>query len=145
MRHSRGFTLLEVLVAFVIAAMAFAVLFRIAGTSFGTSRTAGRYEEAVSRARSHLAALGADIKATEGEMTGDDGDGYRWRIGIAPVATTKPPPESDDEDNPGITAPPDPITLFAVTVGISWTEDGRKRELVLRTERVGFAAPGSNG
>jgi len=56
MRAERGFTLLEVLIAFAIAALALALLFRAASDGMLSVRTAGRYEEAVVRARSHLAA-----------------------------------------------------------------------------------------
>ena len=82
MRSERGFTLLEVVVAFAIAALALSVLFRAATGGMTAVATAGRYEEAVSRAKSHLAAIGHEGAITEGETEGDDGSGFHWRIRI---------------------------------------------------------------
>jgi len=53
-----GFTLLEVLVALVIAALAMGVLFSGAVSGLRAARLGGHYAEALSRARSHLAAIG---------------------------------------------------------------------------------------
>lgn len=131
MRRDDGFTLLEVLVAFVIAAMALGLLFEAAADGVTAVRAAGRTEEAVSRAKSHLAALGRDVMLADGTFEGDDGDGYRWRIRIAPVATSAPA---------ALPAPggvrPWPLTLYAIAVTLSWTQDGRDYEVVLRTERL---------
>ena len=156
MSRERGFTLIEVLVAFAIAALALAVLFRSSGTALTSSRAAVQYQEALSRARSHLAAIGTGV-LEPGEQSGDDGDGYRWRLTVqpagtavvqaAPPPTTAPPPtaEADQalappEEGPD-TAQPVNVTLFAVEVGISWNADGRAREVVLRTDRLSGAPP----
>jgi prepilin-type N-terminal cleavage/methylation domain-containing protein len=55
-RHTRqhGFTLLEVLIALIISGIALATVFRAAGENIHASGAAARYQEAVSRARSHL-------------------------------------------------------------------------------------------
>jgi general secretion pathway protein I len=129
-----GFTLLEVLVAFVIAALAFSVLFKAAGGGLDAAFESGRYEEAVSRARSHLAALGHDAVLTPGELKGDDGGGFRWRIDVEPEAASKPVKPDDQQDSQP--NPPWPIGLYRVTVGISWQEGGRAREVRLRTKRL---------
>lgn len=131
MRREDGFTLLEVLVAFVIAALALGLLFEAAGDGVTAVRTAGRTEEAVSRAKSHLAALGRDVMLADGTFQGDDGDGYRWRIRVTPVATSSP---SNMPAPGGVRQWP--LTLYAIEVTLSWTEDGRDREVVLRTERL---------
>lgn len=131
MRRDAGFTLLEVLVAFVIAAMALGLLFDAAGDGVTAVRTAGRTEEAVSRAKSHLAALGRDVTLADGTSQGDDGDGYRWRIRVTPVATSTPPAAPS---RGGVRQWP--LTLYAIEVTLSWTENGRDRDVILRTERL---------
>lgn len=142
MRSERGFTLLEVVIALTIAVIAVSALFRGISTGLGAVRTAGRYEEAVSRAKSHLAALGHDGPLVEGELNGDDGRGFHWRSSVQPIGTSKPKPQ----DTQGFALPqPPPVGLYAVIVGISWTDGGRRREVVLRTERVGKPSGGHGG
>ena len=48
--------------------------------------TAARAEEALQRAQSHLAAVGRDAALVEGDSSGDDGGGYRWRLQVQPAA-----------------------------------------------------------
>jgi general secretion pathway protein I len=132
-----GFALLEVLIAFAIAALALGLLFQAASSSGGAARTAGYYEEAVSRAKSRMAMLGRDAPLAEGESQGEDGGPYRWRVKVAPSATAKPPPD----------APPTAISLilYDIEVEISWTIDGRKREIVLHSQRLGVSQGAANG
>jgi general secretion pathway protein I len=122
----RGFTLLEVLIAFAIAAIALAAMVRAVGLGLEAAHQSGRYQEALSRARSHLAALGTDIDRLEGIHDGDDGGGYRWRIDVIPFA----PPVA-------ATTP----MLYRVTVTISWAERGRGREVSLASELLGRRPP----
>lgn len=126
-RGERGFTLLEVLVAFVIAALALGVLFRGTLDGLRSAQAAGRYEEAVTRARSRLAALTAG-GLTPGDHQGDDGNGFHWRERITAIETAAPPP-------PGTGGS---LALYAVSVGVSWT-DGKRRTVELDSERIGPA------
>jgi general secretion pathway protein I len=138
MARERGLTLIEVMVALAIAALALGVLLRTAGGGLTSARTAGKYEEAVSRARSHMAALGRDAGLSTGESSGDDGSGFRWRLKVEPVAVSPAPPPARgaaEQAGPGAA-----VALFAVEVGIGWTADGRDREVVLRSQRLGPAA-----
>ena len=133
MAREEGFTLLEVLVAFIIAAMALGALTQGAAGGLQSARVSGHYQEALSRARSRLATLG--VAPVPGEQHGDDGGGYAWRIEVTPVATAGRPQEGVDAPRPAR------ATLFAVTVRISWRMDGGEREVVLATERLGSAPP----
>ena|SRR5690349_22544381 len=53
-KSTAGFTLLEVLIAFIIAALAISEVLQAVGISLESSRAAAHYQEAVSRARSRL-------------------------------------------------------------------------------------------
>src|SRR5260370_38054486 len=75
-----GFTLLEVVVALAIAALAIVGLFQAASGGLLAVNTAGRVEEAVQRAQSHLAAVGRRAALIQGEFTGDDGGGDSLRV-----------------------------------------------------------------
>ena len=104
MRADPGFTLLEVLVAFAIAALALGTLFRGTIDGLHTAQIASRYQEAVTRAESRLAALSAG-NLTAGDRQGDDGNGFHWHERITPVETAAP------------------AGLYTVNVAISWVED----------------------
>jgi general secretion pathway protein I len=127
MTTERGFTLLEVLIALVIAGLAFGVLFSGALGGLRGADTAGHYQEAIARARSRLAALDVPGRLTPSDRQGDDGGGYRFRERIS-VLGTLPPLRSS---GPSPTQPS--ATLYAVEVAISWSE----RQVRLSTERIG--------
>ena len=117
-------SLLEVMVAFVIAALSLGAV--IDGTVDGlrTASSATRTEEALFRARSRLAATAAApvVAATATTASGDDGGGFRWRSTMAPVAAAV------REGGP---------TLMSVQVTVTWDgAGGATRQVTLQTERL---------
>jgi general secretion pathway protein I len=138
MRNERGFMLLEVLIAFAIAALAVTVLFRAAHDGLRAAAVAGRYEEALVRARSHLAALGIAVAAMDTQ--GEDGGGFHWHARVAPIGSAVTGPDAIG-DVPAIRA-----TLYSVSVVVSWREGGRTRAVELDSERLGATlATGAGG
>jgi general secretion pathway protein I len=131
-RRQAGFTLLEVLVAFVIAALAIAVLFEGTLGGLQAARTAGAYQEALSRAQSHLAVLGPALPLAAMDQAGDDGSGFRWRLRVVPLQTARPAQ--------GSSTPAAAPTLYAVTVTVSWTAAGQTRSVSLNSDRIGLTA-----
>jgi general secretion pathway protein I len=135
-RPAAGFTLLEVIVALAIAGLAFAALFRAGGTGLFAVDTAGRLEEAVARAQSHLAAVGRDAALLQGDANGDDGDGYHWWLHVRPLAERLAQQQGPSQRSM--------TTLYEVEVRISWTTGGQQRSVTLRSERIDTAtAPAS--
>jgi general secretion pathway protein I len=134
--RQRGFTLIEVLIAFAIAAMALGLLFQAATSSGTAAHQAGYYEEAVSRAKSHMAMVGRDSDIAPGEREGDDGSGFRWRVKITPSAAAQPPQGA---------APENRVVLYSVEVSISWSDSGRPHSVVLHTQRTGTQPGAANG
>jgi general secretion pathway protein I len=129
-RRNLGFTLLEVLVALAIAGLALAVMTEAATGGFLASKTAAGYQQALSRAKSHLAALGSDSVFAPGEDEGDDGGGYRWRYRVREIAR--------QSQAPG-------LALFEIEVAVGWSSGGHRREIVLHTQRLGRPSGGRNG
>ena len=125
--NQQGLALLEVLVAFAIAAAALGVLFSGALDGLRGAGAAARTEEALSHARSHLAALGHGQDIVAGETSGDDGGGFHYRLRVVPAAST---------------APGGDLTLYAVRVTMSWAEDGRERTLNLESQRLATSRRG---
>ena len=120
-----GFTLLEVLVAFAIAALALSVLANASVTGLTNASEAGRYMDALARARSHLAGLA--WPPTPGDREGDDGQGYHWHVRIVSGP-------SGNANRSGR------VTLYDIAVSISWDEGERKRVVQLDTKRAAQAA-----
>src|SRR5438876_4860702 len=83
---ARGFTLLEVVVALAIMALALVGLFRAGSGGVLAVDAAGHVDEAIERAQSRLAAIGRGGAISPGETEGDDGAGYRWQVRARPLA-----------------------------------------------------------
>jgi general secretion pathway protein I len=132
--RSVGFTLLEVVVALAIAAVALVGLFQAGSGGLFAVDTAARAQEAVQRAQSHLAAVGRDAALVQGDFTDDDGGGYRWRLSVRPVASQQVPAAGGNANGSEI--------LFDVEVAISWPGHTGDRSVVLKTLRLGTAASG---
>jgi general secretion pathway protein I len=110
--------MVEVLVAFVIAAVALSFMAHAAVDGLRGAALAGRYQEALTRAQSHLAAIGD--APTPSDRQGDEGDGFHWHVRITPVATAA---RMDGGQ----------ARLLAVSVAISW---GGARSVELDSERL---------
>jgi general secretion pathway protein I len=130
MHRDRGFTLLEVLVAFIIAAFALAALFSGGLGGLRATVISARYGEAVSRAKSHLAAAAIDTSITPGDRQGDEGNGFHWRVRITVLATGTLDPLA-------LRTPV--LALYAVSSAVSWTEDGHTRAVQLDTQKAATA------
>ncbi|RLJ20381.1 general secretion pathway protein GspH [bacterium endosymbiont of Escarpia laminata] len=116
----KGFTLIEVLVAFVILAMSLSVLFRIFSGGLANISIGERYAGAVTLAETLL----DETNLSQYEMSGSREDGYRWVKTIQAYAVI-------DQDGNSI-----PVeNLQKVEVQITWEAMGRERHMVLSTLR----------
>lgn len=82
--RQRGFSLLEVLVAFVILSLSLGVMMRLFSASLTNVGAAERHAHAVAVAESALAGLGVSEPLAEGGIAGPEADnqGYRWRARV---------------------------------------------------------------
>jgi len=130
MMDQRGFTLLEVMVAFAIGALALTALSSAALLGYSAVRISAHTQEAVSRARSRLDAVARSIHM--GEQSGDDGGGFAWQAAVLPAASGDP--------RTGETAR---LVLYHIWVDVSWRMDGGQRHVRLDTMRLASTPPGS--
>lgn len=78
-QRSRGFTLLEVLVAFMVLAVSLSILLRIYSASFNALRSAEHHQTALLLAESRLAETLAGLRAdSRGNDSGSLQPPYRW-------------------------------------------------------------------
>lgn len=136
MRGEQGFMLLEVLVAFAIAALALALLYGGGIDGLNGSRLAERTDEAVARARSHLAAMCHGARLAPGTQSGNDGSGFLWRAETIRGESATITRGSDDDPKPPLHA-----DLFAVRVSISWPGPIRPHTVTLTTDCIAAAMP----
>ncbi len=92
------------------------------------------YDQAIARARSHLAAATHGTKLAGGDWTGDDGGGYHWRLHVAPIASASLQPVGIVGPRAGKSLP---VVLYAVSIWVAWNDGGTEKQVRLDTEQVG--------
>ncbi len=132
-RRARGFSLLEVLVAFAILALVGTALFRLFSGGLGNAAAADDYSRAVLVAESVLAEAASAQPLREGTAQGTADDGrIEWTAQVAPYS---PPGVNPDTERGSDTIA---LRLFRVSVDVAFpAPSGGKRTLTLATTRLG--------
>lgn len=120
-----GFTLIEVLVALAILALAFGFGYRALSGGLAFVGRAGQEERAVSLARSELSRVGRDIALQQGTVERSAADGLRSEIAMSPV---------------GVEA--GGLAGYRVEVTVRWRKGGLARQVRLETIRLAPSAAG---
>lgn len=129
-RHAcRGFSLLEVLVAFTILAMMLAALFQVFSGGLHAARAGDRFTRATLIAQSRLAAVGLEQPLQEGVTSGSTNDAFHWRITVG---------EYLDDQLPVIDPIMQPLT---VAVEVYWEEGDSPRSVSLTSMLLGPKQP----
>ena len=129
-RPQSGYTLIEVIVAFALLALALTLLL---GTLSGAARQvgwAGDAGRAALHAQSLLDQQGIGEPIQPGERTGEFDDGrYRWTLGVTPWTDPALPP-----------AGPQPAArhnrLYRLHLAVVWGDGGPRQRLDLQTLRL---------
>lgn len=127
----RGFSLLEILVAFSILSLSLGVLMQIFSGSLNNASITREQVQATTLAQSLLASAGIEGPLAAGESTGGD-DKFRWSLSVTPFAVATQPTDRAGIRSPGL------LDLWEVSVRVTWGGGSGtvERELVLTTLRV---------
>jgi general secretion pathway protein I len=131
-RREAGFTLIEVVVAFVMLAVVLVTSFEIFTSGMRRAGDLEDYSRALLLAQSKIAAAGMEEQFKEGETQGETEDGrFRWAVGIRRTDEGMPPEGQPGGNN-------NPYALFRVDVRVVWAgSDARERSLALATMGMG--------
>jgi len=123
-----GFTLVEVIAAFAILALAFSVLLAVISDGLRRSAQAEIEAEAASLAQALLAQAGTEAALQPGERAGEPGNGLRWRLRMEPYGDA-----GDTRQRP--------VAAYHVTAEVFWRDGLQERSLALTTLRLGAPEP----
>ena len=108
-RPESGLTLLEVLVAFVILAVALTTVMQVFSTGLEGTRRVEAANTAAVMAESKLAMVGVEIPVRPGRSGGVEGEKFTWDLEIAPYS---------EAEGIGETQPP--LDILQVRVEVRW-------------------------
>jgi general secretion pathway protein I len=120
-----GYTLIEVLVAFMILALALTVLLRIFSGGLRNVSVSSDYATATLIAESRLAAAGIDVPLVPGETSGTEGERFEWTVSV-----------QDYEPRPGYRSAAKGVDAYHVTVTVEWPHGDNTRRVGLSTVRL---------
>ena len=129
-RREAGFTLIEVVVAFVLLSLVLMTSFEVFTGGMRRAADLEDYSRALLIAQSRLTAAGTEEQFKEGEAQGQSDDQrYRWAT-IIRRTDEGVPAEGQPNNNP--------YQLFRVDVKVSWAgADSREHSLTLSTLGLG--------
>ena len=119
-KHHRGFSLLEVLVAFSIATLSLGVIFQIYAKGTRSAILGEEYAQAILIAESKLASSGTAENLSSANKNGRENK-YDWEILIEDFV---------DEE---LTSLASSLTLKQVSVSVSWSSGGKLRSISLQS------------
>lgn len=128
---TRGFSLLEVLAAFVVLALVGTALFRLFGGAMNNAASADAWSRAVQVAQSQLAQAAAMQPLRAMSASGQDGD-VRWELSVEPYT----PAPLEGETTPLMESLT--FKLFRLQVAVRFPGvAGKDRTFALETLKVG--------
>ena len=139
-RKQQGFSLIELVAAFVIFALGFGMLMQILTGSIRSARLSGEYTQAALWAQTKLDTVGVGEKMAEGSSSGKFDNAYHWTLEVKKYQ----PPQT--QQSPVQTV--QPVDLFRVQLIVGWGGSRNERTAQFVTLRAanpdlsnGIAAP----
>jgi general secretion pathway protein I len=128
-RREVGFTLIEVVVAFVVLALVLAVAFEIFSTGMARAGDLDERSRALVVAQSKLALAGLEEALKDGETHGESEDRrFQWTVTVKRI----------QEDRDLIATAPTAYSMYRIDVRVAWRgADARDHTLSLASVGVG--------
>jgi general secretion pathway protein I len=127
LNKQKGFSLLEILIAFSILALSLGILLKIFSAGVNTAVVAEDYTAAVQIAESLMAKTGLETPLQAGQDSGLENEKFHWLVEVSPFVFNP-----ENVDNTAITA-----VLFKVKVIVSWGDDSANdRQVKLTTLKL---------
>lgn len=120
-KQQSGFSLIEILVAFSIAAVSLGIILQIYAKGTTSAILGEEYSQAVTIAESRLEELGTVRDMETAEMSGTELDKYHWEIRIDDYI-----PDDRQEFV-------EKMRLKALTIEVSWQSRGKQRSITLHS------------
>ncbi len=120
-KNHAGFSLIEILAAFSIAAVALAILFQIYSKGTRSALLGHDYARAIQIAQSRLDTVGIVNDVDTSATTGTDLDKFRWEVRVEDF---EPAEEADLES---------PLELRSVFVTVRWDTAGKNYSVNLQS------------
>lgn len=127
-RKARGFSLLEILVAFVLLALAMSILMQIFSTSLNGATIADHYAKATMLAESKLASVGVEDALKEGSTGGTFDDTFAWQVEVKPYSEPGSSGETLSFEQLLF------VRLFEVSSTVSFKSDDQRTRVVTLTK-----------
>lgn len=118
LRRQRGFSLIEVIAAFLIFALGFGVLLQILTSSLRVAQRSEDYTQAALWAQSLLDVVGIGEPLEEGHERGRFDERYSWELEIVEIS----PPEVAGNDEQNLLGLEEnlPIELYQLDLLVTW-------------------------
>ncbi len=124
MNNNKGFSLLEILVAFSILSISLGILLRIFSSGVNTAIVAEEYTVATQIAESLMVKTGIETPLEEGVTNGDEKEKYYWHVAMEKISN---PVDEEDESS----------AFMLVKVKVWWGEDKSYRAVELKAVKPG--------
>lgn len=125
LQKNKGFSLLEILVAFTIMGISLGILLKIFSSGVNNAVIAEDYIVATQIAESLMAKTGVETALAVGQSSGVEGDKYQWQVTVENNVNSEAEQDSEFE-------------LMAVQVLVRWDQEQQNaRTVELNTIKAG--------
>ncbi|SFR59986.1 hypothetical protein SAMN04488073_3249 [Marinobacter gudaonensis] len=130
---SRGFTLIEVLAAFIVFTLIFATVLQLTTVSYRSVARSQEYTEAALWAESKLVELVHRETLSVGTESGEFNQRFRWELDVSPFSAEASLLELYSDDDSSRLEPW--VTVMRVELKVFWLDDRHQQSFVTLVSR----------